>query len=76
MGKLVITWFNDKTFKVEQITIDDVNLTAEYVDEFGHRTTLVGLYANDQRLVQKDYYITDTTVLRMVKGIDYEKKKQ
>lgn len=54
--------------------MDNVSLTAEYFDEFGRRTTVITLYANDERLVQQSYLITQVIDQRLVKGIDYEKK--
>lgn len=75
MGKLVLTWFNNQAWRVEQMTLENVNLTADYIDELGRRTTLMELRVDDQRIEQKDYFITDRTVLRMVKGIDYDKKE-
>jgi len=75
MGRLVLTRFNKIIGKVEQKIIDNVCLSAEYVDEFGRRTRILELYANDMRIAQQSYLITELTDQRLVEGIDYNVHK-
>ncbi len=71
MGRLVLTRYNKLTGKVEQLTLNNVSLTAEYVDEFGCRTRLLVLYQNDERIMQESYILTQVTDQRLVEGFDY-----
>ena len=47
MGRLVLTRFNKRTCKVEQLTLENVNLSAHYIDNFGRPTTLIHLIADN-----------------------------
>lgn len=71
MGRLVLTRFNKLTWKAEQLTLDNVSMTAEYIDEFGRRTTLIRLASNNKACRQKSYLITEVTDERLVEGIHY-----
>lgn len=71
MGRLVLTRFNKRTCKVEQLTLENVNLSAHYIDNFGRPTTLIHLIADNPACVQKSYIITEVTDERLVEGIHY-----
>ncbi len=71
MGRLILTRYNNITGKVEQLTLENVSLSALYIDDYGRQTSLIHLQRNDQRLVQESYIVTKITDQRLVEGIDY-----
>ncbi len=71
MGRLVLTRFNRLTWKAEQLTIDNVELEAQYVDDFGRYTTIIKLKRDNPNCLQKSYVITEVVDQRLVEGIHY-----
>lgn len=74
MGRLVLTRFNKRKNKVEQVTIENVFLKADYFDSFGRRTRIIDL-CNDDMLVQNSYAVTRISDQRLVEDIDYHHER-
>lgn len=75
MGRLVITRLNKLTWKIEQITLENIQLEIQYVDEFGRYSTLIKLKANNPDCLQKSFIITEVVDQRLVEGIHYNQSQ-
>ncbi len=76
MGRLVLTRFNRLTWKAEQLTIDNVELEAQYVDDFGRYTTIIKLKRDNPNCLQKAMQLPKLSTNGLLKVSTTTKPKQ
>lgn len=75
-GRLVITQFNKNNWKVMQRTLENVNASVEFYDNYGRKCVILDIRDNPNSTCTHSYLVTELIDYKLVDGVHYNQSEK